>query len=251
MDAVAVTANLVLAALTAFYVYFTYKLLRQAIRANQLSQQAFERQFQLATYPRINCRAHLKGGRAVLTVENLGSFLSRDVDVLILGLYPEDDMPASQFVAEYVREDSGFQRRLFGGEEGFYGVYDHLLYPVAAERTRVVATLQFPMPPKQLTLLLQFRDITGTNYYNVYWFFLEGETTDEGRFRLGGLSPSTIAQAPRVSFDEHLNLRGEAGSPLREDVVNDFEPVWRCSIPCGHLRGDYAGVEDRGEWQPL
>jgi hypothetical protein len=253
MTAVSIITSLVLAILTGFYVWLTHRLVRQATIANQQTQDAFRRQFQLATYPLLTCSVQRDAdNRTKIVLRNSGSLPATDTDILALAGYLPDPLDASAFVQKFIESDSPYKKRLFDGEEGMYSVYDRIVYSEVPQSKQVVVYLQVPVPPDVVYVLLQFRDITGVNYAKVYWFFRHvDEHPDGSRFRLGSIDPQTIMITPRVNFNEHLELFTEDGSDVSTITGKDFVSAWQASIPCGYLKGSYLGVEDRGTWTDI
>lgn len=247
MNEVTELSTLALAVLTAIYVVFTYKMLSQTKRANDLTQSALQRQFDLATYPRLTCWAKLSAGSIKIIIQNPATIPATDVDVLTIALYEEVDIDVSDFVARYIRKGSDDRSRLFRTHQGFFGVYDHIFYYSLPQQTQVAASLNAPLPCNNLLVLLQFRDVSRRNYYTLYCFAADGVGSGDQRFRAIGIWPKGISESPRVVYTSELVLKTEDDSPIPKDVEQEFRGFWDSSISCGFLIVAEHDVEDRGE----
>ncbi len=252
MEIIAIISNLVLAILTGVYVWLTHRLVRQATIANQQTQEAFRRQFQLATYPHLTCSVQRgREGKTEIVLRNSGSLPAVDTDILLLATYYREPLDASAFIQQFVKSDSEYKKRLFDGEDGMYSVYNHIAYSEVPQGKQVTFNVQAPVLPDLIYVLLQFRDITGVNYARTYWFFGKEGGKQLNRFRLGNVTPHTISVAPRIDFDLGLELVSKDGSDVSKIIDDGFISAWRGSIPSGHLKGDYSGVEDVGTWTDI
>lgn len=221
-------SSLLLAGLTAAYVVITAKLLEESRRANEVNQESFRRQLQFALLPHVSCTARLGDEEEVLlTVQNPGSMPANDVDILAVASYLESDITPESFIGRYVEKESDQKKRLFENEDGFFGVYDHIVYFSMPQHKQVTVTLHLPLPTEFLWVLLQFRDVVGTNYHRLFWFFAEHENSGSSRFRLGGVDPQAVESHSRVTFktSQDLKLVTDDGSPLPEYVVAEFVPL--------------------------
>ncbi|WP_456269646.1 hypothetical protein M1D97_04995 [Kushneria sp. AK178] len=251
MEYITLLSNVLLAILTAFYVCFTYNLVRQAKKSNEHAQESFERQIRLANYPHLTCSAVLDGKEVKLAFRNSSSCPALDVDILALSSYSYSDMSVENFIVNHVKPDSDFKKRLYDDpEETFYSVYDHVVYSEFESNKKVSMNLVSPFAASCIHVLLQFRDISGINYARVYWFFWESQRGEE-RFRLGDIDPKCISPTPRIDFDQKLSLVTDGGENPEKYIGKDFVSVWGSSIPSGHLLNSYRGVEDRGVWEDI
>lgn len=176
------------------------------------------------------------------------------MDILALGLYDNKDHDFLKFVVEHVREDHVEQSRGITLEGSYYSVYEHLFYEVVPHNRRVDVPLGFPSGVDTVYALVQFRDILGHNYYQLYFFFTLGGAR-EGRLRLGMMDSSATIPQPRIGYERGssglMTLNIWAGEILPEMIEGDFRPMFSASIPAGFLKPPYEGPEDRGEWHDI
>jgi hypothetical protein len=251
MESITIIANILLAILTGLYVALTYRLVNETRRATEQTRALFEKQFFLSTLPHLHISISYDGTFPVVTIFNAGDMAAYDVDLLFVGYYYQGDMDIPTFMVNHVVA-SNRNTILHADDEGFYGVYDHFIYPVFPQRKKVVARLDLPTPPSGITCLLQFRDLSGANYSQVYWFY--DRENEKGRtFHLASIKPSIITSSPRVTFNflRERRLIAENNNALPEHIIKEFAPTWEHSIPSGYTTVTSHDVEDRGEWQDI
>lgn len=249
MEIVIVISNILLAILTGFYVALTYRLVQETKKANDQNRQLFQRQFLLSTLPHLHLSVFRDVDESVITIHNTGNISAYDVDLLIVGIYNEDTIDVPTFMVKYVnpkyRETS-----LSANDEGFYGVYERIIYPIFPQKRKVVAPLSFLQMPDQILILLQFREVSGTNYSQVYWFTITSQK-ETGFYTLSSIDPNIVTPFPRVAFDKDGKLKAENGQPLAGHIIEYFEDFWNHSITAGYTLATWQGLEDRGEWKDV
>jgi hypothetical protein len=251
IEYVVIITNIVLALLMGLYVVLTYRLVNETKKVTEQNRALFERQFLLSTLPHLHISIGSDKATQAVTVYNSGEMAAYDVDLLIVATYNEDEIDIPTFMVRFVSPD---HRRFppTATDEGFYGVYDHLVYPIFPKKRKVVAKLDTSISPGGIYCLLQFRDVSGTNYSHVYWFY--EQEYEEGRiYRLGSIEPNNVTQSPRInfSFSKEKKLLAENKQPIPQYVSKEFSEFWEHSIPCGYTKTASYDVEDRGQWQEL
>ena len=106
-------------------------------------------------------------------IANLGNTSAYAVDVLAIGLYSIDEIDPKLFIDEHVTKKGDITDRILNTTIESYGVYDRLTYAVIPQRRKVSCDLAFPTYPHGMYVLLQFYDIQGINYQQVYLFRTE------------------------------------------------------------------------------
>ena len=229
--------------LTGAYVLLTHKILRETRHANS-------RQFQLTCLPHLFCSARPTPNGAELSVSNAGSMPAIDVEMLVLGIVDQEELPPQEFLRLYVKDRDRPNRRLTATEDGFYAIYDHPVYPYFPPKRQVKIPISYPVRIQLSVVFLQFRDIIGNNYHRLHWLFQSPGTLLSQRYRLGSAMPMGIAPSPRilVSLGEGPTISTEDGSPLAQHLRADLLPLFACSISAGFLNEGLRDVEDPGEW---
>jgi len=242
-------SSVFLAILTGIYVLLTYKLLKENKKSN-------EQQFRILTFPHLYCEIKKKGDKCMLVTYNVGNVPVYDVDILVVGVYSEEDIDIQTFMNTYVRTEYR-NYNLQPHEERFYGIYDHICYLFFPTKKKIIGELNFCLRPDSVYILLQYRGILGINYSQVYWFF---EDLEGNIYKLGGLDPEIITSSPRVTVDADLGsldliaprpLKTLNGNPLPKHVKEKFLDVWIHSIPSGCTKVPLLDAEDRGKWEDI
>lgn len=243
----------------------TREELRRAAEAQEKSERALVQQAEalattaklnaLGLIPTVTCSVSVEQSKIVFTLSNPSiNTVAYDVDVMMVGYYHESDMDIPTFLSTYLVKDGRLNEpsvkkdiaEFESTSEEFYSVFDSLLYPLLPQRRKVVSTLAFPTPPFGILALLQYRDIQGTNYHQLYWFI------QEKGYRVGGINPKTLERSPRidndVSIGEAKGLITEDGSQLPEYIEKEFLIYWKKSLSPLLVDAEHGGFEDRGEW---
>ncbi len=234
----------------------TREELKRSAEAQEKSEAALAKQAEaliqtarinaLNLIPALNCSINSQDSKAFLTVANAGGALAFDTDVLAIGIYDEEDIDIPTFFVRYVKKKHRDTKRIRDTVEGFYGVYDHMYYAMFPSRRKIVAPLEFP-EPFGVHILLQFRDVQGNNYHQLYWFFSDYDTMPVS-WHLSTLAPKVPSLSPRISFDDELNLKTEDNSSFPEYISKEFAVYWSAAISSGYTLSWSGQIEDRGEW---
>lgn len=251
-NAIIAVATVVLVCVTAYYAYLTHWLASESKRANDFHSGAFERQLRATIYPQLFCSAQTSSGETDVTIYNAGDNPAYDVDVIAITALSSDEIPVEEFINEYVideyrDEENRIADRLM---DGFYGVFDHFVYPVFPPHRKVVVTLDRSLPVDSIHLLLQFRDTNGGNYAHYYWLINDGGPNE--RFMLGNASPMSAMITPRIDYNAirgPMELRVEGGVVPGE--FSEIASLFAASVSSGITTAGRAGVEDPGEWSAL
>jgi hypothetical protein len=206
----------------------------------------------MSLIPAIYTNVNIEDSKVFFEILNIGDTLSFDLDVLAIGIYNGDEIEASKFISEYVdKTESKLINRLFDSEDGFYGVYDHVVYAVLPSRRKVIASFEFPLPPFGIFFLLQFRDMRGNNYHQLSDFWETSDKRGVISYRLTSMEPKTPIPVSRVTFNGiDLKLETEDSSVLPE-YMSEFARNWNASIPAGYTKSGFPDVEGRGEWRDI
>jgi hypothetical protein len=249
-EVVQLLSSVALVILTAFYVVYTNSLVRQSKRANDQSREAQEKQFRLLTLPHLRCTIREENGTPTITISNISAIPAYDVLLIAVGLYWNSELPISEFMAKYVEQrNRDFQ--LEAGELGRYGVSDEAVYPIFPAKKCVTSVLGFPPPtPDTIDVLLQYGDVLGTNYTQVYSFFNHTHST---AYKLWMLDQERLVPSPKVTrvFRDTEALETEDGQPLVGPGIGKFQDALKHSIPSAFTILPFTEPQEPGEWADI
>ncbi|MDQ5824299.1 MAG: hypothetical protein M3441_08815 [Chloroflexota bacterium] len=242
--------NTLLAVLTGVYVIVTYALVKESRRANDLNRSVTEKQLRLLTLPQLFCELtnDTRNGKTSLIISNVGNVPAFDIDIYALGAYHEDDMDIPTFMLSYAPPKYR-KEPLNANDEGFYHVRDHIIYYLFPLRKRITVELLMPTVPHFMYILLQYKELLGANYVQVYYFGM-----GDGTYRLVKLAPPLPTLSERIDYkyeSKQLLLQTENGSSLPAFLEEEFTDSFAHSIPAGFLIAGLPTTEDRGIWQDL
>lgn len=245
-------STFILAILTGIYVSLTRKLVKSSNEANQQNQQAIREQVRAMTAPYIRCYVYQSKNELHCKLSNVGNGPAYDIDLLVLGHYPEEDL-GSPFMA---KDSEGNLITCEPDEEGIFHIFDRIVYGYAFPRSEVDGSFVFPERPPSLSILLQYRDISGDNFVQLYWFF-ESFSGRKKFYKLGACDPQVIQVSPRIEFGvEPLKLVIEQDKELPKVLeqakgYQDFKKSFEVAVSSGYFVSDFVEVEDRGEWKSI
>jgi hypothetical protein len=211
----------------------------------QLQREMFSEQSRLSMYPPLSLDLAYTTNHAVFRLTNAGSLPALDVDVAAISLRWDDAEPREEYFRSIIKPEHADAVAALGtSDEGAFGVYDHAVYDVVPPGRAVTANFDFPDVPRQLNVLLQFRDMVGRNYQHLY---LTIQSEQAGRY-VGAIDVPELKEIERI---ELFPPTAAAESEMPRAVREDFYAVWVNSIPSGYLQGSRGEVEDRGSWEKV
>lgn len=225
--------------------------LRRSAQAQEKSEQALAEQAKallltaklntLSFVPALTCAIEVNDAGTTLTVSNVGSVTAFDVDIVLVGAY----LDSAEYLDELMNEDFLFMlHRPQADSDGNFGIFDHLYYPVFPLRRRVVAELGFPRRPDFIHLLIQFRDLQGSNYHQHHWF--AGESLPSG-YSLAALDPRVPANYARIThIGPREKARTEDGTAIPGYIERELLSYCDNSASASGMR--MLKVENRGTW---
>jgi len=173
MEAATIITNIVLACLTAVYVILTKRLLDSNIEANSQNRALSIENHRLQVFPQISCHVEKNVDDLYIVIQNLGDNSATDVDLIFVGVYSSEDLSPEQFRDEIVVGYRGEKPEITLTDEGFFGIYDRIVYSTAPPNSKTKTKMLFPILPNGIYALMQFRDILGNNYYRCYWIYYD------------------------------------------------------------------------------
>lgn len=220
----------------------------------------------LMLIPAISCQIERRRSEIFINISNIGNNSAFNVDVLLITSYYSKYMSLKQFIQSYVPEVNR-NRVSISTVDDLYGVSDHLSYPIFPFRKQVNAPIYLPGLSNNFKILLQFRDIQGQNYYQIYWFFDEkwresvrvdkNNVTENEKpvsLTLSGLYPTIPKVTPRIEPD--LNTMGRTltignNQQLPDNIRREFGELWECSVSADQTLMGKRLVEDMGTWTDI
>ncbi|KPQ35941.1 MAG: hypothetical protein HLUCCA11_08580 [Phormidesmis priestleyi Ana] len=241
MEPILIISNLVLIGLTGTYAWLTNKNVKQIQQESAYYRSVVEKQLRFTALPHLywDLRPALSpsnrlastvdiptsdnasltnGGLATtstglaLEVFNISNVPAYDVHVSIIGAYTEEGMGIATFMRTYVQS----RHRKFplqADKVGYYGVRSAVRLSLLPTQQKIVLTLPFPKQPVDVYTLVQYRELSGENYYQVCCFSAIDES---GSYRANILEPTEI------QFMERLHLFDAEDFTLPDDSKEDF-----------------------------
>lgn len=217
----------ILLVITAFYAWLLYRMLREIRQENVLYRTLIEKQLKASNQPHVYCDIRVDAASGALKLElfNIGGVPIYDVLLGEIGAYTEEGMDVSAFMRTFVQPR--FRKYpLQVDKVGYYGIRGTVRCPILPIQQRLNVPVHLPIPPIDLYVFLQFRDISGSNYYQLYCF---SEVDNEGNYRANLSDPVKAELLERF----HLTDMDDASLPAEKTLpfrVRDFFDLWNHSI---------------------
>ena len=160
-----------------------------------------------------------------LEVFNISNVPAYDVHVSLIGAYTEEGMGIATFMRTYVQSRHR-KYPLQPDKVGYYGVRNAVRLSLLPTQQKIVLSLPFPLKPVDVYTLVQYRELSGENYYQVCCFSAIDES---GTYRANILEPSEIQSMERL----HLFDLEDFTLPEKEDFpyyLADFIDLWNHAI---------------------
>ncbi len=160
-----------------------------------------------------------------LEVFNISNVPAYDVHVSLIGAYTEEGMGIATFMRTYVQSRHR-KYPLQSDKVGYYGVRNAVRLSLLPTQQKIVLSLPFPLKPVDVYTLVQYRELSGENYYQVCCFSAIDES---GTYRANILEPSEIQSMERL----HLFDLEDFALPEKDDFpyyLADFIDLWNHAI---------------------
>ena len=279
MEPILIISNLLLVGLTGSYAWLTNKNVKQLQKEGAYYRTVVERQLRLSAQPhlywdlrlaepktpayaekalenRLSSRfdnhssvAQINGDVAdnpmeatatglALEVFNISNVPAYDVHVSIIGAYTEEGLGIATFLRTYVQTRHR-KYPLQPDKVGYYGVRNALRLSLLPTQQKIVLSLPFALRPVDVYTLVQYRELSGENYYQVCCFSAIDES---GVYRANILEPAEIQTMERLHLfdleDFDLPLGVAEGKPDSTESAKeglpyylaDFIDLWNHSI---------------------
>lgn len=265
METILIISNLLLVGLTGTYAWLSNKNFRQIQEESAYYRSVVEKQLRFTSLPHLywdlrpaesslpgpvgspldspagqrdsksSVANGLAGGLAgdltssavglALEVFNISNVPAYDVHVSLIGAYTEEGMGIATFMRTYVQSRHR-KYPLQSDKVGYYGVRNAVRLSLLPTQQKIVLSLPFPLKPVDVYTLVQYRELSGENYYQVCCFSAIDES---GTYRANILEPSEIQSMERL----HLFDLEDFTLPEKEDFpyyLADFVDLWNHAI---------------------
>ena len=232
MEPILIISNLVLVGLTGAYVWLTNKNVKQLQQEGRYYRSVLEKQLRFTALPHLYWDLRPAEGSSGLALEvfNISNVPAYDVHVSMIGVYTEEDLGIATFMRTYV-QPTHRKYPLQPDKIGYYGVRNAVRLSLLPTQQKIILALPFPLRPVDVYTLVQYRELSGENYYQVCCFSAIDES---GAYRANIIEPSESQTIERLHlFDlENSSLpeeTNEAKEPLPYYLA-DFINLWNHAI---------------------
>lgn len=226
MEIPVLVASLILLAVSGFYALLTFRLLREIRQENLTYRNIIEKQLRFASQPHVYCDLQPMANNAGMTLElyNVGTVPTYDLHVNTIGAYTEEGVDTTTFLRTYIQPR--FRKLpLQPDKVGYFGIRSSLRYSMLPAQKRLEVVLTLPLRPIDIYALVQYRDLAGGNYCQVYCF----SALDE----VGGYR-ANLVEPPRPELLERLHFHDMEDAKLPEKPIpfpiRDFIELWNHSL---------------------
>ncbi|MEM9003337.1 MAG: hypothetical protein AAGE59_07400 [Cyanobacteria bacterium P01_F01_bin.86] len=258
MEPILIISNLVLIGLTGTYAWLTNKSVKQLKKEGEYYRGVVEKQLQFTALPHlywdlrpienrpreVNDDTSLGGNHLdpnsnaaagvtnslALEVFNISNVPAYDVHVSLIGAYTEEGLGIATFLRTHVQPRHR-KYPLQSDKVGYYGVRNAVRLSLLPTQQKIVLSLPFPIQPVDVYTLVQYRELSGNNYYQVCCFSAIDES---GTYRANILEPSAIQTMERLHlFDLEDFTLPDSVSEASEALpyyLADFIDLWNHSI---------------------
>ena len=232
MEPILIISNLMLVGLTGAYAWFTHKNVKQHQQQSEYYRGVIERQLRLTALPHLYWDLRPATGGDGLTIEafNISNAPAYDVHVSMIGAYTEEGLGIATFMRTHVQPRHR-KYPLQPDKVGYYGVRNAVRLSLLPTQQKIVLSLPFPLQPVDVYTLVQYRDLSGANYYQVCCFSAVDES---GTYRANILEPAEIQTMARLHlFDLEDFALPEEPAEAASDLpyyLADFIDLWNHSI---------------------
>ena len=235
MEPILIISNLILVGLTGTYAWLTrnnIKLLRQE---SNYYRSVVEKQLRLTALPHLYWDLQPSEGpegKSTLALEvfNISNVPAYDVHVSLIGAYTEEGLGIATFMRTHVQPRHR-KYPLQSDKVGYYGVRNAVRLSLLTTQQKIVLSLPFPIQPADVYTLVQYRELSGENYYQVCCFSAIDES---GAYRANILEPSEMQTMERLHLfdleDYALPNTAENSTDSPPYYLVDFIDLWNHSI---------------------
>lgn len=178
-----------------------------------------------------------------LEVFNISNVPAYDVHISVIGAYTEEGLGIATFMRSHVQPRHR-KYPLQSDKVGYYGVRNALRLSLLPTQQKIVLSLPFPLQPIDVYTLVQYRELSGQNYYQVCCFSAIDES---GAYRANILEPSNVQTIERLHLFDIEDFTPPETAENKEDIpyyLADFIDLWNHSISSRLMLKASAAVEE-------
>lgn len=226
MEVSVLVASLILLAVSSFYALLSFRLLREVRQENLTYRSVIEKQLRFANQPHLYCdiQPGAPGMGMILEIYNVGTVPAYDLHLNTIGAYTEEGLDIPTFLRTFIQPRYR-KLPLQPDKVGYYGVRASARHALLPAQKRLELVLSLPTRPIDIYALVQYRDISGGNFCQVYCFSAIDES---GGYR------ANLVEPPRPELIERLHFHDREDAKLPEKPipfpVRDFMELWNHSL---------------------
>lgn len=230
MESLILISCFILLVITGFYAWFTYRMLQVVRQENTFYKSILDRQLKVSVFPHIHCdmQCNPQLGEMKLEVYNIGNTPAYDILVSVIGAYTEENMDIPAFMRNYVQPRYR-KYPLQVDKVGYYGIRSSNRASILPAQRQFSVGVKLPILPVDIYALIQYREILGSNYYQVYCF---SDLDEKGNYRANILEPQSFEALERLHFYDVEDTNLAAAEKALPYYVGDFIDLWNHSMSC-------------------
>ncbi len=231
MEPILIISNLILVGLTGTYAWLSNKNIKQLQEDSTYYRGVVERQLKLTALPHLYWDLRPAEDKSGLELEvfNISNVPAYDVHVSLIGAYTEEGLGIATFLRSHVQSRHR-KYPLQPDKVGYYGVRNAVRLSLLPTQQKIVLSLPFPVRPVDVYTLVQYRELSGENYYQVCCFSAIDES---GAYRANILEPTEIQTMTRLHLFDLEDFTLPETETDGEDLpyyLADFVDLWNHSI---------------------
>ncbi|NJN56851.1 MAG: hypothetical protein HC879_04830 [Leptolyngbyaceae cyanobacterium SL_5_9] len=218
----------ILLVITGFYAWFTHRILRELRQENSLYKTAIEKQLKISAFPHLYCdmQCDIHENGVKLEIYNVGNVPAYDLHISAIGAYTEEGVDIATFLRNYVQPRYR-KYPLQSDKVGYYGIRSSIRCPMLPFQKRLAIALGLPVRPVDIYVMIQYREILGGNYYQVYCF---SDLDEKGNYRANILEPQGFEPIERFHFYDLDDANFSTADKSLPYYVSDFIDLWNHSL---------------------
>lgn len=228
MELLLLVANFILLVITGFYAWFTFTLVKQGQQENSVYKSALEKQLKLSSMPHVYCdmQYDVAANSAQLEVYNVGTVPAYDMLVSIIGSYTEESLDIPSLMRSFIQPRYR-KYPLQVDKVGYYGIRSVVRTPMLPAQQKLAIALSLPIRPVDVYVFIQFREVLGWNYDQVYCF---SDLDDYGKYRANILEPLSFEPIDRLHLYDLDDVNPTTLDKSLPYQVVDFLDLWNHSL---------------------
>lgn len=228
MEPLLIVSNLLLVAVTGTYAWLARKTTQQLQQEGEFYRSVVERQLQITAMPHLywDLRPAEADQTLALDMFNISNVPAYDVHISLIGAYTEEGLDIASFMRSYVQPRHR-KYPLQPDKVGYYGIRSAVRLSLLPAQQKITLTLPFPLCPIDVYTLVQYRELSGENYYQVCCFSALDES---GAYRANILEPTDIQSMNRLHLFDPEDFELPEAKQSWPYYLADFIDLWNHSL---------------------